>query len=110
AHDAYRRADGVCRVPGRDPPSAARLGRACVRHPPVDPYAARRPLRGAGGPGSACRGDPRLLPAAPAPVTAAWPRPLISPAGLAAHLDRPELRLIECGVAYHMLPDRSDFR
>jgi thiosulfate/3-mercaptopyruvate sulfurtransferase len=43
-------------------------------------------------------------------VTAAWPRPLISPAELAARLDRPELRLIECGVAYHMLPDRSDFR
>lgn len=39
-----------------------------------------------------------------------WPRPLISPAELAARLDRPELRLIECGVASTALPDRSDFR
>jgi hypothetical protein len=43
-------------------------------------------------------------------VTVAWPRPLISPAGLAARLDPPELRLIECGVMDHMLPDRSDVR
>ena len=42
-------------------------------------------------------------------MTAAWSRPLISLAELAARLDRPELRLIECGV-YHVLPDRSDFR
>ena len=43
-------------------------------------------------------------------MTAAWPRPLISPAELAARLDRPELRLIECGVVSHALPDRSDFK
>jgi thiosulfate/3-mercaptopyruvate sulfurtransferase len=40
----------------------------------------------------------------------AWPRPLISPAELAPRLDAPELRLIECGVVYRMLPDGSDFR
>jgi thiosulfate/3-mercaptopyruvate sulfurtransferase len=39
----------------------------------------------------------------------AWPRPLITPAELAARLDAPELRLIECGVRYHPLPDGSDF-
>ena len=39
-----------------------------------------------------------------------WPRPLITPAELAARLDAPELRLIECGVVYRPLPDRSDFR
>jgi thiosulfate/3-mercaptopyruvate sulfurtransferase len=39
-----------------------------------------------------------------------WPRPLISPAELAGRLDAPELRLIECGVVYRALPDRSDFR
>src|SRR4029453_8511007 len=50
------------------------------------------------------------FPPAPAPVSAPWPRPLISPAELAARFDRAELRLIECGIAYHMLPDRSDFR
>ena len=38
-----------------------------------------------------------------------WPRPLISPAELAERLDRPELRLIECGVTSTALPDRSDF-
>ncbi len=43
-------------------------------------------------------------------MTAAWPRPLVSPAELAARLDCRELRLIECGVVYHPLPDRSDFR
>jgi 3-mercaptopyruvate sulfurtransferase SseA len=43
-------------------------------------------------------------------VTPAWPRPLISPAELAARIDAPELRLIECGVATRALPDRSDFR
>jgi thiosulfate/3-mercaptopyruvate sulfurtransferase len=42
-------------------------------------------------------------------MTLVWPRPLISPGELAARLDRPELRLIECGVAYTALPDRSDF-
>jgi thiosulfate/3-mercaptopyruvate sulfurtransferase len=41
---------------------------------------------------------------------ATWPRPLIAPAELATRLDRPELRLIECGALYTMLPDRSDFR
>jgi thiosulfate/3-mercaptopyruvate sulfurtransferase len=40
----------------------------------------------------------------------AWPRPLITPAELAARLDAPELRLIECGVVYRPLPDRNDFR
>ena len=40
----------------------------------------------------------------------AWPRPLISPAELAARLDAPELRLIECGVVYRSLPGGSDFR
>jgi thiosulfate/3-mercaptopyruvate sulfurtransferase len=44
------------------------------------------------------------------PVTPAWPRPLISPAELAGRLQAPELRLIECGVVYRTLPDRSDFR
>jgi thiosulfate/3-mercaptopyruvate sulfurtransferase len=39
-----------------------------------------------------------------------WPRPLITPAELAARLDAPDLRLIECGAVYRMLPDRSDFR
>jgi thiosulfate/3-mercaptopyruvate sulfurtransferase len=39
-----------------------------------------------------------------------WPRPLITPAELAARLDAPELRLIECGVVFRMLPDGSDFR
>ena len=43
-------------------------------------------------------------------MTAVWPRPLISPAELAARLDRPELRVIECGAVYTALPDRSDFR
>jgi thiosulfate/3-mercaptopyruvate sulfurtransferase len=43
-------------------------------------------------------------------MTVAWPRPLISPAELAARVDRAELRLIECGVVYRALPDRSDFR
>ena len=43
-------------------------------------------------------------------MISAWPRPLISPAELAARLDRPELRLIECGVVFTALPDRSDFR
>src|SRR5262245_11918917 len=95
--DTDRRADGVRGVPSRDPPSAPRLGRARLRHPPVDPDAARRALCRAGGAGPARRGDPRLLPAPPASVTADWPRPLISPAELAARLDRPELRLIECG-------------
>ena len=41
---------------------------------------------------------------------ATWPRPLIAPAELAARLDAPELRLIECGVVYRALPDRSDFQ
>jgi thiosulfate/3-mercaptopyruvate sulfurtransferase len=39
-----------------------------------------------------------------------WPRPLITPAELAARLDAPELRLLECGVRYRPLPDGSDFR
>lgn len=39
-----------------------------------------------------------------------WPRPLITPAELAARLDAPGLRLIECGVVYRPTPDRSDFR
>ena len=39
-----------------------------------------------------------------------WPRPLIEPAELAVRLDAPELRLIECGAVYRMLPDRRDFR
>src|SRR5262245_28876540 len=39
-----------------------------------------------------------------------WPRPLITPTELLARLDAPELRLIECGVVYQMLPDRRDFR
>jgi thiosulfate/3-mercaptopyruvate sulfurtransferase len=43
-------------------------------------------------------------------MTSSWPRPLISPAELAERLDGPELRLIECGVAYRPLPDRTDFR
>ena len=43
-------------------------------------------------------------------VGPAWPRPLIAPAELAARLDRPELRLIECGALYTPLPDRSDFQ
>ncbi len=40
----------------------------------------------------------------------AWPRPLISPAELAARLDAPELRLIECGAVHIPLPDWSDLR
>jgi len=43
-------------------------------------------------------------------MTSGWPRPLISPTELAARLDAPELRLIECGAATVALPDRSDFR
>jgi thiosulfate/3-mercaptopyruvate sulfurtransferase len=43
-------------------------------------------------------------------VSSDWPRPLIAPAELAARLDRPELRLVECGAATTALPDRSDFR
>jgi thiosulfate/3-mercaptopyruvate sulfurtransferase len=43
-------------------------------------------------------------------VTTGWPRPLIAPAELAARLEAPELRLVECGVVYRALPDRSDFR
>jgi thiosulfate/3-mercaptopyruvate sulfurtransferase len=43
-------------------------------------------------------------------VTVDWPRPLISPADLAARLEAPELRLLECGVRMSALPDRSDFR
>jgi thiosulfate/3-mercaptopyruvate sulfurtransferase len=43
-------------------------------------------------------------------MTMTWPRPLITPAELAARLDAPELRLIECGVVYRSLPDGSDFR
>jgi thiosulfate/3-mercaptopyruvate sulfurtransferase len=43
-------------------------------------------------------------------VTPDWPRPLISPAELAARLQRPELRLVECGVTTTAVPDRSDFR
>ena len=43
-------------------------------------------------------------------MISAWPRPLISPGELAARLDRPELRLIECSVLFTALPDRSDFR
>ena len=39
-----------------------------------------------------------------------WPRPLIAPAELAARLDAPELRLIECSVVHTPLPDSSDFR
>jgi thiosulfate/3-mercaptopyruvate sulfurtransferase len=43
-------------------------------------------------------------------MIAGWPRPLIAPGELAERLDAPELRLIECGVVYRPLPDRSDFR
>jgi thiosulfate/3-mercaptopyruvate sulfurtransferase len=43
-------------------------------------------------------------------MTMTWPRPLITPAELAPRLDAPDLRLIECGVVYRMLPDGSDFR
>jgi thiosulfate/3-mercaptopyruvate sulfurtransferase len=43
-------------------------------------------------------------------MTMTWPRPLITPAELAARLDAPELRLIECGTVYRSLPDESDFR
>jgi len=43
-------------------------------------------------------------------VTTAWPRPLVSPAELAARLDAPELRLLECSVVITPLPDRTDFR
>ena len=43
-------------------------------------------------------------------MTTAWPRPLVSPAELAARLDAPELRLLECSVVITPLPDRSDFR
>ena len=39
-----------------------------------------------------------------------WPRSLITPAELAVRLDAPELRLIECGVVFRILPDGSDFR
>jgi thiosulfate/3-mercaptopyruvate sulfurtransferase len=39
-----------------------------------------------------------------------WPRPLISPAELAERFGAHDLRLIECGVAYRRLPDRSEFR
>jgi thiosulfate/3-mercaptopyruvate sulfurtransferase len=39
-----------------------------------------------------------------------WPRPLITPTELVTRLDAPELRLLECGVVYRPLPDRSDFR
>ena len=42
-------------------------------------------------------------------MTPGWPRPLISPAELAERLGAPELRLVECGVAYRSLPDRSGF-
>ena len=79
-------------------------------HPPMDADAARRPLRGPGGAGPPGRGRPRLLPAPQRSVTMAWPRPLISPAELAARLDAPELRLFECGVVYRPLPGGGDFR
>src|SRR5262249_4339566 len=43
-------------------------------------------------------------------MTSGWPRPLISPAELAERIDKPELRLIRCGVATRARPDGSDFR
>jgi 5,10-methylenetetrahydrofolate reductase/rhodanese-related sulfurtransferase len=74
------------------------------------PWPIRACAGGSGGLKVARRTPGQAAQASQEPVTAAWPRPLSSPAELAARLDRPEIRLIECGVAYHMLPDRSDFR
>jgi pimeloyl-ACP methyl ester carboxylesterase len=58
------RADGLRRVPARDPAAAALGGRAAVqRHPSLDDAAQGRPLRRAGAARGSGARDPRVLPA-----------------------------------------------
>src|SRR3954447_4220649 len=60
-----RRADGLRRVPARDPAAAALVGGTDVhRHPALERDAARRPFRGDGAAGRAGGGGAGVLPAA----------------------------------------------
>src|SRR5262249_53692774 len=58
----HRRADGLLRVPARDPAPAARGGRARVQRAPLERHAEGRPFRGNGAARRTGAGDPRVLP------------------------------------------------